>query len=260
MWDLGKGNILGTLVSAVDYEAAVHKVIDAARDGRGLAATLVGIPAIMAGVRDTAHRYRLNQFDLVAPSDQTVRRALNRLHGACLATRVEGTALMLAVCRAAAEAGLPVFLYGGRPAALYAVVAALQERIPRLRIAGMEPDRGGWTSRDRAEIARRVRRSGARIVLFSLASERDASLVYEYRELLNLPVMALGQAFEHYAERCGNVPEGPALAPRSPSRYGAGRARLQVPLFLALVALQAARLWQPTPVGAQPAVYEVLYS
>src|SRR5207248_11631928 len=77
MIDRGKHNLLGILVDAVDYEAAVDRVLDAAREHRGAAISALAVHGIMTGVLDPIHRYRLNRFDLIVPDGQPVRWALN---------------------------------------------------------------------------------------------------------------------------------------------------------------------------------------
>jgi UDP-N-acetyl-D-mannosaminuronic acid transferase (WecB/TagA/CpsF family) len=64
MIDRGKHNLLGVKVDAVDYTAAVAKIIAAARASQPLAVSALAVHGVMTGVLDPAHRYRLNQFDL----------------------------------------------------------------------------------------------------------------------------------------------------------------------------------------------------
>ena len=73
MIDRGSHNILGVRVHAVDYEAAVAKIVDAAQQGEPLAVAAVSVHGLMTAVRDSAHRYRLNALDLVVPDGQPVR-------------------------------------------------------------------------------------------------------------------------------------------------------------------------------------------
>ena len=107
MIDRGRHNILGVRIDAVDYDAAVGRIVAAARARRPLAVSALAVHGLMTGVLDAAHRYRLNRFDLLVPDGQPVRWALNWLHRAHLPDRVYGPELMLRVCRAAAEQGLP---------------------------------------------------------------------------------------------------------------------------------------------------------
>src|SRR4029078_3514102 len=100
--DRGKHHLLGVRVDAVDYAAAVRKIVTAAKERRPLAVSALAVHGVMTGVFDAAHRYRLNKFDLICPDGQPVRWGLNLLHRAKLPERVYGPNLMLEVCRAVA--------------------------------------------------------------------------------------------------------------------------------------------------------------
>src|ERR1700733_3771342 len=134
--DRGKHNVLGVGVDAVNYAAAVERVIEAAETERPLSVAAVSVHGIMTAVRDAEHRYRLNHVDLVVPDGQPVRWALNLLHGTALRDRVYGPALTLQLWQRAAALGIPIFLYGSRADVLQALQARLADRIPELRIVG----------------------------------------------------------------------------------------------------------------------------
>src|SRR5262249_36818982 len=134
MIDRGKRNVLGVRVDAVDYEAALERIITAARERRPLAVSALAVHGVMIGVLDREHRYRLNRFDLLVPDGQPVRWALNWLHRSQLPDRVYGPTLMLKTCARAAEEGLPIFLFGGTAELLSALEANLLGRFPTLRI------------------------------------------------------------------------------------------------------------------------------
>jgi len=166
MIDQGKHSVLGVQVDAVDYAAAVDKILAAAREQRPLAVTALAVHGVMTGVQDKAHGARLNAFDLVTPDGQPVRWALNSLYHAQLADRVYGPDLTLKVLEACAEEGLPVYLYGSTEATLERLTGKLLDRLPALKIAGREPSKfrlatpgepeeiaawpaGTWTARGR---------------------------------------------------------------------------------------------------------------
>ena len=127
MIDQGKHSVLGVRIDAVDYDAAVDRIMTAAREQRPMAISALAVHGVMTGVLNSTHRYRLNQFDLLVPDGQPVRWALSWLHGAKLADRVYGPNLMLELCRRASVEHLPIFLFGGDSQML----AALQESIER---------------------------------------------------------------------------------------------------------------------------------
>jgi N-acetylglucosaminyldiphosphoundecaprenol N-acetyl-beta-D-mannosaminyltransferase len=257
--DDGKRNVLGVLVDVVDYEAATERVLAAAREGRPLALTALAVHGIMTGVTDPAHGARLNSFDLVTPDGQPVRWALNLLHGACLHDRVYGPTLTMRVLARCAAEGLPVYLYGSTEATLDCLMADLTEKFPDLKIAGREASK--FRAAEPGEgtaIAARIRDSGARVVLIGLGCPRQELFAYAVRPLLDLPLLAVGAAFDYHAGRLRRPPPWMqryglewlwrlALEPRRLWR----RYVLLNPVYLARLAAQWAHLWRaPPPVPA----------
>jgi N-acetylglucosaminyldiphosphoundecaprenol N-acetyl-beta-D-mannosaminyltransferase len=205
--DRGRKNVIGVMVNAVNYEAAVESIVEAAQAGRPLAATALAVHGVMTGHLDDEQRLRLNQLDLVVPDGQPVRWALNALYRTGLTDRVYGPTLMLEVCQAAAQAGLGIFLYGSTEAILDGLQRSLRARIPDLDIAGAEPSRfRPLTLDEKAEVAARIRGSGARIVFVGLGCPRQEVWAYEYREALGMPIVAVGAAFAFHAGTLAQAP------------------------------------------------------
>ncbi|MEV0154111.1 WecB/TagA/CpsF family glycosyltransferase [Micromonospora sp. NPDC050686] len=203
----GKRNVLGVLVDATDYATATEQVVAAARDRRPLALTALAVHGVMTGVLDPAHNARLNSFDVVTPDGQPVRWALNLLHHAGLTDRVYGPTLTLHVLRRFAEEGLPVYLYGSTEETLARLIPALEQMFPALKIAGVEPSKfRGVRPGEDAEIAERIRTSGARLVLVGLGCPRQEVFAYAMRPLLDMPLMAVGAAFDYHAGLLRNPP------------------------------------------------------
>jgi exopolysaccharide biosynthesis WecB/TagA/CpsF family protein len=265
--DLGKKNVLGVLVDAIDYEAAVDRIIDAAKGPRPLSASALAVHGVMTGVSDRTHRYRLNHMDLITPDGQPVRWALNLLHGARLSDRVYGPDLMLEVCAAAATERLPIYLYGSRDEILEPLERNLLLRFPGLEIAGREPSKFRTTDkREKEEIVDRIRRSGAQITFVGLGCPRQEVFVYEYGAQLGMPTIAVGAAFDYHA----GALEKP---PRFVQRWGLQWAHrlIQEPRrlwkrylitnssYMTLLALQAVRLHDPDPGRSRAPDEEMLY-
>ena len=82
MIDRGRFNLLGVLINAVDYEAAVQKIVNAAQQRQTLGVSALAVHGVMTGVLDQEHRYRLNQLELVVPDGQPVRWGPS-LHSDC---------------------------------------------------------------------------------------------------------------------------------------------------------------------------------
>ena len=267
MIDGGKHNVVGVQVNAVDYDAAVDKIIAAAHGQQPLAVAAVSVHGVMMSVLDKTHRYRLNKLDLVVPDGQPVRWALNFIHKAQLSERVYGPQMMFEVCRRAADEGLPIFVFGGYPEMLTDLRARLTEKLPGIKIAGMRPARYERLSADeRAQLVDEIRSSGARIALIGLGCPKQEVFVYEMREALSMPALAVGAALNFHA---GHLPQ----APRAMQRWGLEwafrlskeprrlwrRYLLVNPMYLGLFALQAAGLYVIEPSSAQPPQQEMRY-
>jgi exopolysaccharide biosynthesis WecB/TagA/CpsF family protein len=253
--DAGKRNVLGVLVDALDYDAAVAKVLAAARERRPLSLTALAVHGVMTGVHDRRYNARLSAFDVVAPDGQPVRWALNALHGTRLADWVSGPELVLRVLRRMAAERLPVYLYGATAQTLDRLSVSLGRRYPELRIAGAEPSKFRAARPGEAEVlAARIRASGARLVLVGLGCPRQEVFVYSMRPLVGVPLLAVGAAFDYHAGRLRPAPlwmQRRGLAwlwrlSREPRRLWR---RYLVPNleYLARLAAQKARLWRPEP-------------
>ena len=266
MIDKGKRNILGILMSAVDYEAAVEFVVRAARERRGAAISALAVHGLMTGVSDGEQKYRLNHFDLLVPDGHPVRWALNGLYRTGLPDRVYGPNLTLKVCRRAEAEKLPVYFYGSTPLVLEGVRRFLHERFPGLVIAGLEPSRfRRLKPAEKAEVVARIRDSGAAMVFAGLGCPRQEVWAYEFRDALSMPILAVGAAFPFFA---GEVPQAPkwmqdrglewlfrlVAEPRRLWR----RYILLNPAYVALLVLQALRLSRFSTDGTLPTA-ELLY-
>ena len=262
MIDQGKHSVLGVRIDAVDYEAAVDRIVTAARQQRPMAVSALAVHGVMTGVLNSAHRYRLNQFDLLVPDGQPVRWALSWLHGAKLADRVYGPNLMLELCRRASAEHLPIFLFGGDSQMLAALKNQLNEQFPELQIAGMRPSafrqlthggaRRGSRGNSCQRRADRVRRP--RLPATGSVCVRDARAVG----------YAAGGGGCGVRISCGQAAAGaPALQRRGLEwlyRFAQEPRRLWKrylvlnPLYLTLLGLQFVGLWKsPDDHGERPA-------
>ncbi len=213
MIDGGKVSVAGVLVDAVDYEAAVDRIITAAADGRAYGVSALAVHGVMTGVDDPEHLARLNALDLVTPDGQPVRWAMNWLHDTGLPDRVYGPILTLDVCRAAADAGIPVYFYGSTDDTLEHLTARLPTLVPGVTIAGSQPSRFTTSSPEQLDdIADGIRATGAGICFVGLGCPRQEVFAYENAARLSMPTIAVGAAFDFHA---GLQPEPPEWVQRA---------------------------------------------
>jgi len=260
MRNLGKMNVIGILIDAVDYEAALDFIFRAAREKRGAAVSALAVHGVMTGVLDSEHKFRLNSFDLLVPDGQPVRWVLNWLYRAQLPDRVYGPTLTLKVCARAAAEGNSIYLYGGTPEILSALTQSLEERFPGIKIAGAEPSKfRRLKPEEKSELAGRIVSSGASIALVGLGCPRQEAFAYEFREALPMPILAVGAAFPFIA---GLIPQAPAWMQdrglewlfrlsSEPKRLWRRYLYLN-PSYLFLVALQACRISRFSTDGRHP--------
>jgi exopolysaccharide biosynthesis WecB/TagA/CpsF family protein len=171
------------------------------------------------------------------------------------------------VCEAAARESLPVYFYGSRQDVIEALVCRIRTRFPELRVAGYEASAfRTLTSTERLALIARIRASGAAITLVGLGCPRQEVWAYEYRDLLGLPVLAVGAAFDFHA---GVLRQAPAALQRlglewsyrlllEPRRLWRRYAYLN-PLYLAHLLLQATGIRRYSPEDARPPRTELNY-
>lgn len=261
----GKRNLLGVAISAVDYEYAVAKIIEAAHSGCRCATTALAVHGVITGALDRAHRYRLNTFDLVTPDGQPVRWGVNLLYGTKLRDRVYGPTMTLEVCKKAASQGIPVYFYGSSQQVLDRLCERLPQICPGLKIAGVHPSEFRILSEEeQALAAERISSSGAKILFVGLGCPRQEVFTYEMSQHLSMPMLAVGAAFDYHA---GLLQEPPVLIQRyglqwlyrlvqEPGRLWR-RYLFTNSQFVGLFLAQWFRLWRPELKDCDPPLKEV---
>ncbi len=267
MIDLGRHNVLGIRVDAVDYDVATERILQAARESQPMSVSAMAVHGVMSGALDRVHRHRLNEIDLLVPDGQPVRWALNWLHATRLPDRVYGPQLMLEICRRAADEALPVFLFGCDEAMLSALRQRLSNLFPALQIAGSRASRfRALTSEEHKELIAEIRTSGARLAFVGMGCPRQEVFVYELRNDLPMPLVAVGAAFAFHASL---LPQAPgwmqhaglewlfrlAMEPKRLWR----RYVLLNPLYLLLLALQRLRIYEIDPTDTQAPCQVICY-
>jgi N-acetylglucosaminyldiphosphoundecaprenol N-acetyl-beta-D-mannosaminyltransferase len=199
--------VLSVQVSATDYAHAVRVIGEAA--DRKLSAWICCANAHTVATADFHLEYRqaLNNSLLTVPDGRPIVWALRWLGGPRLPDRVYGPTLMLRLCEAAATAGRPIWLHGGKPGVAEQLRDILTARWPTLNVAGVSaPPFGSRSPEEEAAEVEQIRRSGARLVFAALGAPKQELWAARNAEKLSAIVVAVGAAFDFHTGRIKQAP------------------------------------------------------
>ena len=261
MIDRGKQNLLGVLIDAVDYEGAVKRIMGAAQAGQGLAATALAVHGVMTGVGDKApplppEPLRPGHAGRSAGALGAQPAARQQVARPRLRTQPD-----LGGLQGSRTAGRTPLLLRQPPGGLRQADGKLRDAVSR---GSSSPGRnllsfGVAAREEKRAIAERIRASGAQITFVGLGCPRQEVFAYEYKDLLQMPVIAVGAAFDYHA---GLLDEPPQWMQdnglhwfyrlvQEPRRLWR-RYLVLNSYFVGLFTLQALRLWRPSVSSAVP--------
>jgi N-acetylglucosaminyldiphosphoundecaprenol N-acetyl-beta-D-mannosaminyltransferase len=203
-----RAHVLGIPLAISDY-AEVMDWMQAmiAADRRGYL-TAAAVNLIMCAREEPETLEAVLAATLAVPDGMPLVWALHAL-GHARATRVYGPDLMAHFCARAADAGIPMYLYGGRsPAARELLEERLGERFPGLCIAGgsSPPFRALTPEEDAREIAL-INASGAAVVWVGTGQPRQERWMHRMRGRLTPPLLVgVGAAFDFHAGLVSQAP------------------------------------------------------
>ncbi|OWV81650.1 glycosyl transferase [Rhizobium sp. N122] len=242
----GWTNVLGVRVSAVNLKSATGFIQKAIEDGRKGYVCVRDAHGIVRCQDDPELRSIHNQAFLVTPDGMPLVWAL-RHAGHAESDRVYGPDLMLSVFDAGTADGLRHFLYGATAETLEQLQARLLAKFPQARIVGSyAPPFRKLSTREEADIADRLNRSGADVVWVGLSSPKQELWMARMRDRLDASMLiGVGAAFDFHA---GLKRQAPRFIQRSgfewafrllcePRRLWR-RYAVVVPAFISLTAFQ----------------------
>lgn len=200
MVDLGRINILGSCISALDYERAVQLTIDSAKDRKPLSIAALAVHGLILGVNNRKFRRRLNGISLVLPDGQPIYWLLRYWKKKNIPSRVYGPEFMSRVIEAACRENLSVYFYGSTQPVLSLLTLHFKRLYPKLKIAGFESSKfRRFSKSEQLDLAKRIQSSGADMVFVGLGCPRQEYWVYEYSYYIKKPLIAVGAAFNYHA-------------------------------------------------------------
>jgi N-acetylglucosaminyldiphosphoundecaprenol N-acetyl-beta-D-mannosaminyltransferase len=202
--------ILGTRIASVTYDEAVARIVAAASFPAPHAYVCAcNVHTVSMARRDPAYRAALNGAMMSVPDGMPLVWAHRILKGRRLPDRVYGPTLMLKLCEAAAQKGLPVFLYGGAPEVAAELSKVLAQRFPALKLAGaISPPFQPRADDDptlRAEIEQ-MNSSGAKIVFVALGAPKQELFMQRHAARIAPVQIGVGAAFNFHAGKISQAP------------------------------------------------------
>ncbi|MEO7157765.1 MAG: WecB/TagA/CpsF family glycosyltransferase [Vicinamibacterales bacterium] len=168
--------------------------------GQATAVHLCNAYTLSLAVRDAHVRAILNAGDLNFADGFPVAAVGRRLGFTQMTQRVYGPDLFLDVLAAGVDRGVRHFLFGSTPDVLDRMCARLPELVPGIVIAGTEsPPFRPLTPAEEQDVASRIRATGADLVWVGLGTPKQDLFVHRMRDIVGLPLVAVGAAFDFVA-------------------------------------------------------------
>ena len=203
-------NVLGCHIASVTYAEAVEAIVMRARTpATGAYVCAANVHCVSMARRNASYRAALNGALLTVPDGMPLVWAHKFLGGRKLPDRVYGPTLMLKLCAAAAQQGLPIYLYGGAPDVALRLSEILQSGFPQLKIAGVCAPPFGQRAPDdaglRAELDA-INASGARLVFVALGAPRQEYFMARHADEIVPVQIGVGAAFNFHAREMSQAP------------------------------------------------------
>lgn len=252
--------LCGTAIDPVSLDESIERIVQHARSGGAPGYVVTPNAQHLCMVHDDPRFAEAYRGAWLSVPDGVPLVWASRLLGTPLPGRVNGTDLFERLCEAAAEAGLRVFLLGGKPGAAEGAASALRAHSPGLVIAGTCCPPMGF-DRDPAELERvdqAIRAAAPHLLFVALGAPKQEVWMHERFPHLGVPVaVGIGGSFEMVS---GMVPRAPRWMQRTGTewlfRLSREPRRLLVryattnPRFVWMVARQ----WMGRRAGRPPAV------
>jgi N-acetylglucosaminyldiphosphoundecaprenol N-acetyl-beta-D-mannosaminyltransferase len=191
--------VLSMRVDPVSSAEAADLVMTWANEKAARVVCAANVHMVMEAWDDRRFRASLSAADLAVADGRPIWLAC-RLLGTPDACHLRGQDLMLGLCEASSDRGVPVGLFGSTEQILDKLCGALTSRFPALKIAyvasppfrPLDPD-------EDEEVLAVLEASGARILFVALGCPKQEQWMLEHRATTSCVMVGVGAAFEMLA-------------------------------------------------------------
>jgi len=205
--NLSKVSVFGIQYAVVDYTSATRFIIESALKKERCGVSALAVHGLMEAYNQPEFKEQVNQLDLVVPDGQPIRWAMNAFYNCGLKDRVYGPDLTAKVLEAGNVHELKVFLFGSKPETLALLSKNIKAQYPKIQIVGMQADRfrEATAAEDQEDITF-INSLGANLVLVGRGCPRQEKWVANHLESIQVPMMAVGAAFDFLAGTLDQAP------------------------------------------------------
>jgi N-acetylglucosaminyldiphosphoundecaprenol N-acetyl-beta-D-mannosaminyltransferase len=189
----------------VDHDLAVARVAQLVRDGGGYVC-FATVHMVMEAHDSPEFAAKVNGADLIVTDGMPIVWMQQR-QGKTRASRVRANDLMMSLCEYAANNGLSVGFYGGKPEVIDAILERARRDFPSLTIAyAYSPPFRTLTPEEDAEVVDKINAASPDLLFMGLGCPKQERWMAEHRDRLRAVMLGVGASFDFFA---GNVKESP---------------------------------------------------
>jgi N-acetylglucosaminyldiphosphoundecaprenol N-acetyl-beta-D-mannosaminyltransferase len=200
-------NVLGVGISVLNLPSALAEIAGAIRARRKGYVCVTGVHGVIEAQSDEAFRRILNGAFLCTP-DGMPMVWMGKIRGHAEMQRVYGPDLLLDVCAWSEKNPCRHFFYGGADGVAELLVEKLQEKFPKLEVAGCyTPPFRPLNATEQNELQEIVRAARPDILWVGLSTPKQEKFMAEYLPKLDVTLMiGVGAAFDFHAGRARQAP------------------------------------------------------
>lgn len=192
-------DIIGSPITALPFERQISEISNWSQRALSKVVCVANAHMLVESFNDQELCSILKSADLVTPDGMPLVWMM-RVLGIRTQERVAGLDLFLALCQAAADYGVSIFLVGSTQSVLDKMVQKLAEDFPELRIAGAEsPPFRPLTSAEDAGLVDRINSSGAGITFVAFGCPKQEKWMGHHRDAVQSVMIGVGGVFPVYA-------------------------------------------------------------
>lgn len=200
------GRVLRSRIDALTWDGAMSSIFQWAKARQSRYVCLCNVHGVVTALAQSKLRKAINGADMATPDGKPIAFAL-ALQGFQRQPRISGPDLMLKCCERAAESGVSVFLYGGTPENLTALVDKLKRSYPELKIADAYAPPFRQLSREEDdEVIRMINASGAGLVFVGLGCPKQELWMAKHKGRIHAVMLGVGAAFDFHSGKVRRAP------------------------------------------------------